>query len=181
MPHRYPDFVTDVKIESKGNKRYALIVTVDSHKPETLVVIQKNPSKATEHISDLTINRVIQFIKKNVNNHPLLDRCGKIIFMNLISIYETYSEKLKMSQHGIFDQSNMEIIDTYCNKHSNVIIGWGDAPKGLFQEYEHIKLTVFEIFQRYSNTLYYIDSLSKAGNPKHGQRWAYTSKLLKFE
>jgi len=62
-----------------------------------------------------------------------------------------------------------------------VIVAWGGHPKGLIEEYEELKRKTIDILKRNENNVFYVDRLSKIGNPKHGQVWGYENKFLKFK
>jgi hypothetical protein len=66
------------------------------------------------------------------------------------------------------------------SKHKNVIVAWGDHPKGLYKEYQQLKLKTFDTLRTNKNTVFYVGKLSKNGNPKHGQVWGYENELLSF-
>ena len=123
--YRHPHFVirTAEKRIQKENKRLWLNITIDKEKDESIVVILKNPSRATKDISDKTVFK----------------------------------------------------------KHAHVIVAWGDCPKGLYTEYEVLKNTIISYLKANNNKVYYVDKLSKSGNPKHGQIWGYDNHLLPFK
>jgi len=181
MRYDHPDFVTnitDLRDESE-NKRYYLELTINSDKSENIVVIMKNPSKASHEISDCTVYRVTNYIHRNANKKEL-QNIGKIIILNLIPLYETYSGKLVESAIPLEDKKNIDIIDKYCSENEKVIIAWGNYPKGLRKEYEQIKCKVFKILEKHKNKVFYVQSLSKSNNPKHGQIWGYNDTLKSF-
>jgi hypothetical protein len=177
--HKYKDFVEDVIIDAQHNKRYSLELIIDNEKTETIIVIMKNPSKATKEISDATINRVSTFIHNNVNQNLVLNNVGKIVILNLIPYYETESEKLQDIKYSMIDFKNLESINHYCSTYKNVIIAWGDRPKGLFYEYVELKKFVLDILERNKNDLYYVESFSNSKNPRHGLIWEFAHFLKK--
>ncbi len=181
--YKHPEFVTrtEAKRIEKENKRLWLTLTIDEKLKESVVVILKNPSRATKDISDKTVFNVTNYIYKNRVNYKQLKNTGTIIILNLIPFYETYSEKLAHAETNIIDKQNLKTIKDISAKNKNVIIAWGDHPKGLYNEYEHIKKSVLDILKANRNNIYYIDKLSKNGNPKHGQIWGYENKLIEFK
>ncbi|HMS65629.1 MAG TPA: DUF1643 domain-containing protein [Ignavibacteria bacterium] len=181
--YRHPEFVTETKelrIESE-NKRLWLSITIDKSLNDTILVILKNPSRATKDISDKTVYNVTSFIYKNRGKFRQFKNTGEIIILNLIPFYETYSEQLAKSKLKIIDSDNMKTIKNFTSKHKNVIVAWGDHPKGLLKEYEELKNSVRNILKINKNKVFYIDKLSKSGNPKHGQIWGYENDLLNFK
>jgi len=93
--------------------------------------------------------------------------------------YETYSDQLKSLKSNIIDQENLKTINEFCKAHKKVIIAWGNHPSGLFNEYEILKSLTMNILDKNQNEVYYVDKMSKAENPKHGQDWGYENELVK--
>lgn len=180
--YKHPDFVletADKRIENE-NKRMWLSLLIDKNAKENLLVILKNPSRATKDISDKTVFNVTNYIYKNREKYLPFMNVGTIIILNLIPFYQTYSELLATSNLSIIDNENLQTIKDLTTKHKTVIIAWGDPPKGLFNEYEELKKSIVEILKFNKNNVYYVDRLSKSGNPKHGQVWGYENKLLSY-
>ena len=181
--YRHPEFVIeskDLRIE-KENKRLWLTLKIDEKLKESLLVILKNPSRATKDISDKTVFNVTNYVFKNRDKYKDFKELGEIVILNLIPYYETYSELLAKSNINIIDEQNLKTIDELTGKNSKVLIAWGDHPKGLLKEYEEIKSKIFEILKTNKNNIYYVDKLSKKGNPKHGQIWGYDNKLHEYK
>ncbi|MBK7445949.1 MAG: DUF1643 domain-containing protein [Ignavibacteria bacterium] len=181
--YKHPPFViatSDKRIKSE-NKRLWLSITTDKNLKDTVLVILKNPSRATKDISDKTVYNVTSFIYKNSKKFKQLKNTGEIVILNLIPFYETYSALLAKSDINIIDTENLRTIKNFSSKHKNVIIAWGDHPKGLYKEYEDIKKSVLEVLKLNRNNVYYIDKLSVNGNPKHGMVWGYDNELINFK
>lgn len=140
----------------------------------------KNPSRATLEVSDKTVSNVCNYIVLNKNNRDELKDIGKIIILKLIPFYETYSKELICLKEQIIDQENLEVIKKITSRDRTVIIAWGNHPSKLYKEYEIIKQKVLRILEVNKNEVYYVDKLSNAGNPKHGQIWGYFDKLKKI-
>lgn len=179
--YRHPEFVTKTEDKRVPEKRFWLKLTIDESKSKNLVVILKNPSRATKDISDKTIFNVTNFVYKNREVHKPFNDVGTIIILNLIPLYETYSENLQLIREQIIDKTNLKWIDTFCSENKNVLIAWGNHPKGLKNEYEEIKEKVHTTFKKYNNNIYYVEKLSAQGNPKHGMVWGYDNPLLKLD
>ena len=179
--YHHPEFVTKTEDKRVPEKRFWLKLTIDESKKENLVVILKNPSRATKDISDKTIFTVTNYVYKNRENYKELKNVGTIIILNLIPLYETYSENLQQISEKIVDKTNLKWIDRFCSENKNILIAWGNHPKGLRNEYEEIKEKVFKTFEKNNNSVFYVEKLSAQGNPKHGMVWAYNNPLLKFE
>lgn len=180
--YKHPDFVLDTadKRIEKENKRLWLSLHIDKNAKESLLVILKNPSRATKDISDKTVFNVTNYVYKNRHKYPALKNVGTLIIANLIPFYETYADQLVTSGLNIIDKQNQDTITDLTSKHKNVIVAWGDHPKRLYKEYEKLKQTIFDILKTNRNNVFYVDKLSKIGNPKHGQVWGYENELLEF-
>jgi hypothetical protein len=180
--YKHPEFVTktDDKRREKENKRLWLSLNIDNNLKDSLLVILKNPSRATKDISDKTVFTVTSYIHKNREKYPPFKDIGTIIILNLIPFYQTYAELLVTSNLNIIDKENLQTINDLTAKHKNVIIAWGDHPKSLYKEYEELKKTILDKLKVNKNNIFYVDKLSKNGNPKHGQVWGYSNKLLTY-
>jgi len=179
--YQYPSFVLGSEAEITETKRYWLKLIIDNTKKDNVVVILKNPSRATKDISDKTVFTVTNYIKRNSKRFKCMNNVGTITIVNLMPFYETDSTKLKGMLIDPFDDKNIETIDEVTSKTSLVIIAWGDQPRGLSIEYGKLKASVLKILTKNNNSIYYVDKLSKVGNPKHGQVWGYSDKLKKFK
>lgn len=177
--YKHPDFVikTEDYRNDKEGKRYFLKLVIDKNKTDSIIVIMKNPSRASKDISDKTIFNVTNYIHKNSKRLKELKNIGVIIILNLIPYYETYSDNLIKLKSNICDTENINLINKYCSENRLVIAAWGNHPSCLRNEYENIKSSVFDIFLKNKNSVFYVDKLSKHGNPKHGQIWAYENVL----
>lgn len=181
--YKHPEFVTDTKEEriEEQNKRLWLSLTIDKNGEDSIVVILKNPSRATKEISDKTVYNVTSYIYKNKIKIKQLKNVGTIIILNLIPFYETYSNLLVTYKTKVIDKENLETIENFTSKYKNVIVAWGNHPKGLNNEYETIKKSVLGILTTNNSSVFFIDKLSKKGNPKHGQVWGYENDFLTFK
>ena len=181
--YKHPNFVletSDKRIESE-NKRLWLSLLIDKYAKESLLVILKNPSRATKNISDKTVFTVTNYVHKNRNKYSALKNIGTITIINLIPFYETYANQLVILGTKIIDKQNLDVINDLTLKHNKVIVAWGNHPKGLHKEYEELKQKTLDILKLNRNNVFYLDKLSKSGNPKHGQVWGYENELLKFK
>jgi hypothetical protein len=179
--YKHQDFIINKNCERIEQKRYWLELTINKDCTENIIVIMKNPSRATLEVSDKTVFNLCKYIFLNKNNKAELKNIGKIIILNLIPFYETYSKELIALKDKIVDSVNVETIRKYTSNDSRVIIAWGNHPDKLYDEYEILKQEVFQILKENNNEVYYVDKLSAAGNPKHAQIWGYENELIKFE
>ncbi|WP_445382892.1 DUF1643 domain-containing protein [Robiginitalea sp. IMCC43444] len=181
MPYTYPDFVTRIQIDEVPNKRLALQIGLKGTGKKKLLVIQKNPSRANSHISDHTVNRVLNYCNRNRDLYPQLKEVGNLEFLNLIPYYLTDSRKLRKLPFKIVDEENLKRVELAIKTSDYGILAWGNPPLGLRQDYELLKQKVFAYLHHYLLHTYYVGSLSASGNPKHGQIWGYSDPLLPFD
>jgi len=177
--YKYPDFIKNITLKKATKKRYWLNLEINNTKDENIIVILKNPSRADLKISDKTVYNVSNYIYRNREKYTELKNIGSITILNLMPNYETYSDQLKSLKSNIIDQENLKTINEFCKAHKKVIIAWGNHPSGLFNEYEILKSLTMNILDKNQNEVYYVDKMSKAENPKHGQVWGYENELVK--
>ena len=177
--YKYPNFVSKVELKSENGKRYWLNLKIDENKTDGITVILKNPSRADKIVSDKTVFNVSNYIHRNREKYPEFINVGEITILNLMPNYMMESSGLKEFKETIIDRENIRIINEFCGKNKNVIIAWGNHPSGLFNEYEKLKNETKKILTENQNQVFYVDKMSKYGNPKHGQVWAYANKLIK--
>jgi hypothetical protein len=180
--YKHPECVIETsekRIEEK-NKRLWLSLIIDKTKNENILVILKNPSRATKDISDKTVFTVTNYIYKNRNKFKELKNAGTVTILNLIPFYETYSDKLANSEVNIIDAENLKAISSLTSKNKKVIIAWGDHPKGLKEQFTELKNSVMNILKKNNNDIFFVDKLTIKGNPKHGQVWGYNNPLIKY-
>ncbi|MBC5842620.1 DUF1643 domain-containing protein [Flavobacterium sp. F-380] len=120
--YKHQDFIINKDYERTEQKRYWLELTINNDCTENIIVIMKNPSRATLEVSDKTVFNVCNYIFKNKNDRAELKNIGKIIILNLIPFYETYSKELVALKDEIIDLANLEVIKNYTSKDSRVII-----------------------------------------------------------
>ncbi len=177
--YKYPEFIKAKKYWQLNGKRYFLELEFEKRRSESIVVILKNPSKATDEYSDHTVNRVSNYIYQNRDNYDVLRNVGKVIILNLTPFYETYSHKLKDLTETLIEKLNLATLEEYLIAYKTVILAWGDHPANFYDDYQILKKNVFEILKRNKNDVYYVDSMSNQENPKHGQVWGYDDELIR--
>jgi len=177
--YKYPDFVKKIQLKAAVGKRYWLKLIIDENKADGIAVILKNPSRAGQKISDKTVYNVANYIYRNRDNEALKN-VGRITIVNLIPNYLTDSRKLKELKGHLINNENLRVLRQTCRKNRKVIIAWGNQPTGLYREFEILKNSVMEILSENKNVVFFVDRMTKTGNPKHGQVWGYRDKLIRF-
>lgn len=177
----HPPFVKrPVALKRVRGKRFWLRLDFVEQGTKLIGVVLKNPSRATGEVSDKTVFNVTSYIFKNRNTNPLLRGVGGVVILNLIPDYETYSDKLKEKAGVIVSNRNLLILEEFFGRCDLLIAAWGDAPKGLEKEYLEIQDKVLLLLKKSKTPVYYVDKLSKKGNPKHGQIWGYNDVMRKM-
>jgi len=177
--YKYPDFVIKVELKKKEGKRYWLNLKIDKNKTDRITVILKNPSQANKKISDKTVFNVLNYIHQNRERYPELNNIGEVTILNLIPNYMTKSNRLRKFRDTIIDKENIRTLNVFCARNEKVIIAWGNHPSGLCREYEKLKTLTKKILITNKNKVFYVDRMTKAGNPKHGQVWGYENEFKK--
>jgi len=117
--YKHPQFVIeteDKRIENE-NKRLWLSLTIDTNLKDAVLVILKNPSRATKEISDKTFFNVTNYVYRNKNKYEHLKDIGRIVILNLIPFYQKNYELLASSNLNIIDNENLQTIKEFSSKH----------------------------------------------------------------
>lgn len=184
----YPSFI-DVglikgKFDQEGNRRYILTIPFSKKPSKMALAILKNPSKATEKESDITVNRIISYIHKN------LKEIDMVIIANLFVYCSTNAKELNLivddkgKDYVIGNDKSSpfktdKLINEAIEKSLKIIIAWGNS-NGI--EKTLYKWRVKQIFKLLEGReLFYVKKITKKGNPLHGQSWGYDYELLKYK
>ena len=177
MAYTYPEFANVTAIHQEDGKRYSMEVELNSKGRKTLVVIQKNPSRANAEFSDHTINRVLNYLCLNRGNYACLEGLRKVVFLNLIPWYETYSDRLITRQEALSDPQNLKTIEAFLGTGDACIIAWGNPPRGLGEPYSELSKKVLDLLEKHGNPIYHVGGLTRLGYPRHGQIWGYADRM----
>ena len=118
MPYTYPEFAEVTAIQQQGYRRYSLEILLKPPGNQTWLVIQKNPSKASAQVSDHTINRVLNYLHRNRERYKALKLIRKVVFLNLLPWYETFSRELRNRAHPLEDPENLKTLRMYLRKNT---------------------------------------------------------------
>jgi len=177
MAYTYPEFANVTRIHQEAGRRYSMEIELNPGGSKTFIVIQKNPSRANAEVSDHTINRVLNYLYRNQGKYASLEGLQKVVFLNLIPWYETYSDRLAEKQTELSDPKNLHTIEASLSSGNPCIIAWGNPPKGLGKPYAALAEKVLGLLERYGNSVYHVGGLTHLGYPRHGQIWGYTDPL----
>ncbi|WP_255233845.1 DUF1643 domain-containing protein [Bacillus altitudinis] len=140
-PTPYPNYVIEKNcdcysfISQQGktiNVRTSLVIKTDKNSNKIVTYILKNPSKANEYESDLTINKVIKAAYKQ--------GASKIFIFNVLPFYLTDSNqliafvnKLKKNESSDYDNAvskNLDVIKNYlaASTEDEFVCAWGSNP-----------------------------------------------------
>lgn len=143
-------------VESIGvsniNVRFLLTIETTAENENKILVIMKNPSKATNTISDKTINNVI----KN-----LYQKYSIIYIMNLFPYYSTKATGLlsffKNVDNEFILKINDLILDFVIRKTDDILVGWGINTIGMKNvDYDNRISNVIGILSNHKKIIYYV-------------------------
>jgi hypothetical protein len=180
IEYKYESYVNTSSILFKGDInqgfRYLLKIPLHNANGKKVLVIMKNPSKANNDISDLTINRVLKFC--NGQGY------SEVNIMNLYSYYSTDSSKIAyLIDHGqekiAIGKENDTILNNLLQDVDDVIVAWGSNTFGLTTQYKRRIKQVIEIIKK--KPLFYVEANNGRGwYPKHPQVWSVNSGIQKY-
>lgn len=181
MSYRYKNFVEKDRIIFKGdmeeNIRYLLRIPLKNNGDKKVLVIMKNPSKADNKLSDLTIDRVLTFC--NAEGY------SEVNIMNLFSYYSTDPSGIKnLIDDGKLEDAigkdNDEIMKEIVNEVGEVIVAWGGNSINRERYYKNRIKQVTNIIKE--KNIYYVESISKdTYYPRHAQVWSVKSAIKKYK
>ena len=171
------------KVYSIGEYKIRYLLNIETEKSDggSALCIMMNPSKADENESDASVNKVIEFFKKE---------CRTIKICNLIPIYLTKSSEMNKLFDKFQEEKCSETFDKIMKRNfvtiskevneldedAFVVLAWGDPPKGfdirLHQEYVDKALAIIENLPNYYifETSNSYRKITKLGNPRHPNR-----------
>ncbi|MBS4022532.1 MAG: DUF1643 domain-containing protein [Dethiobacter sp.] len=176
----YKSFVdkNNIKIINADCRRYLLEIPLNSNKRyKNVLVILKNPSKATKVHSDLTINRVLTFC----NNEGY----SKVYIMNLFSYYSTKPEEIKALIDGekfeiAIGNKNDKLLKMVLKDLNDVIVAWGGNT--IHRKYYYRKRLKEVTKLIMGKNLYYVQSISEDKYyPRHAQTWSVNQGIKKYK
>jgi hypothetical protein len=178
--YQYKDYIDknliEVHLNTDENLRYLIKVPLINNGNKTVLVIMKNPSKADNIQSDMTINNVLNFA--SMYNYRV------VYIMNLYSYYSTDPDMIgnlvrNNKEHFAIGEKNDEILKNVVNKVDEVIVGWGSDSFGCTKKYKDRIRTVTEIIR--NKELFYVQSIGgRNWYPRHPQVWHMKSNLELF-
>ena len=118
----------------------------------SVLVVMKNPSKATTYQSDKTINNVIENLHSQYN---------KIYIVNLYPYYSSNAKGLVSFFDCADNKTILEINDYYIEKYeqlaNDILIGWGTNTIGIKNnEYDGRISTVMNLLRKNNKPMYYV-------------------------
>ncbi|MCO5385231.1 MAG: DUF1643 domain-containing protein [Desulfitobacterium hafniense] len=175
--YQYKWFVKNDEIVFNGDTKNRHLLRIPlKNEGNKVLVIMKNPSKANEEISDLTIDRVLTFCYG--------EDYSEVNIMNLYSYYSTDAGKIadliKNGQEDIaIGSENDNIMKSMVQEVDDVIVAWGSNTFGLTKQYKNRIKQVINIIK--GKTLYYVQENNGQGwYPRHAQVWNVNSGIKKY-
>lgn len=174
-------------------KHYRYLLEIPFVQSETrdkiLTVILKNPSKATEETADTTVNRIENYVSKNLSDIKILN------ILNLFAFRATETKDLQeeLSKYpfrmSMSHLKNDKIINETLDKSDIIISAWGDKSRVQKKIYDARVLDVLNIInkEQFRDKVYeIIRNVPNINYPKpnqyplHGQVWGYKWELSKY-
>lgn len=161
---KYKEFVNvdGIKVDNEHKYRLMLEITLSGgEKNKSALVIMQNPSKATETVSDQTVNRVLDLL------HNF--KYEKVYIANLIPFYATDSAKVakKAELEDNLYVENDSIICEKVNSVSKIFVAWGGRNKFSNNLYKSRVKAIREII---GDSTAYCYCVNKNGTPRHPSR-----------
>jgi len=153
------------RCDEESQYRYLLTVKTDNSSGKKLIVIQCNPSNATDKVSDPTIGKVSKWAEDN--------NFSNIIFLNLFAYITPYTSDLKGKKYDelVGPNNDKVLLEQLVNRDCVVVLGWGqikDIENNIFKE------RVRKVKQYIDNAgiqPYHVGALSGGRYPRHGRMW----------
>lgn len=165
--HKYDkSYVCKVNCIELSDLRVRFVLEIETTKKGddiSILVVMKNPSKATQYQSDKTINNVIT---------NLYSKYNKIYIVNLYPYYSSNAKGLISFFDSKDNKTILEINDHYIEKYekiaNDILIGWGTNTIGMKDnEYDNRITTVMNLLKKNSKPMYYVHCC-KCSNNKAG-------------
>ncbi len=154
------------EISSDDLYRYVLQVRIapDNFSEKKLVVIQKNPSKADDKVTDPTVMRVENWARSK--------GFTTVVYLNLFAYRCTFPKELNDHPYDrIMGNKNNEFLINEINQNDTVIIGWGNANNIRKSYYVKRSREVHQLVLKTYGRIYIVGEITKEGYPRHGLLW----------
>jgi len=169
-----------IDCENDGNRAYRYSLTIPFHRKgaKTALVVMMNPSKATNEVSDKTVNNVLTRI------YSECPEVYNVTITNLYPLYETYSERL--DNHKAKSKINFDKIRQQMSNADFILLGWGKpANKGSkalkeIKYHEHA-LMVVEMIQSLKLPAFSAGELREGLYPKHLGRLSFKLRFAPID
>ena len=193
----YPSSVVSVKLIDFSHpvrRRVLLRIRVKGGSGKTVLFIMMNPSKATDRVSDTTVNKVITYASQMCS---AMVGVSNIYVLNLYTVYETVSGDLGgyIKRYG-FEfctgndktcyPTNDSLIAALAAISDFTILAWG-RPTGNKQhlidcKYHYRVITVLRLLKSFQGRVYHLDNkLSLGIYPKHPVKINYLWTITKLD
>lgn len=179
----------DEDSERKMDRRYLLKIKLKrANASKSILFIMMNPAEANDDNSDMTIQKIINYVYENRCKNPLLIDCKEINIVNAYVMYTPYPKVLDglIQQYGEVyccgneedDKRNNKTIREQVDDNDIIIFACGKA------EITNYNIRVEEIknILRDSNKIVYsVGTLTEDGYPRHMSRIDYSYDLQKMD
>jgi len=180
--YKYKKYVDIKKIQMNGVGKFRYLLHIpfkNSISNNKVLVIMKNPSKATNYESDKTINNVLKFCNT---------RYSEVYIMNLFPYYSTNPSGIKtfiaMKKFVQIMKKNDGVLNETINRVDSVIVAWGGNSIGNKEHYDKAIKRVEDIIESSKKIRHAVRVQGKSIErkyPWHPQVWAVNNKLEIYE
>lgn len=154
--------------------RYSLIAHIENKSNKVLVVIQCNPSVASNTRSDPTVGKVAVWAEES--------GFGEVVFLNLFALVSSQTSALMgKSYTEIVGPRNDSTLEAQL-KRSNctVVLAWGGVIP-IHDTYYFRRLTeIKKIVENSGHPVHHVGALSYGTHPRHGRMWNGKNRDLRL-
>jgi hypothetical protein len=157
--------------ERNETYRYSLSVRTDCQSGNRLVVIQCNPSVASENNPDPTVGKVSLWAEEN--------NFSEVIFLNLFAYIYSYTIDLAGKGYDfLVGPNNDKTLKKHISSKTTVVLAWGGDVPVPISYYKQRLCCVKDILDSASVKPHKVGTLSYGTHPRHGRMWNKNNRKL---
>lgn len=145
--------------------RYSLVADTDCRSENHLIVIQCNPSVATNKGSDPTVGKVAIWAEAL--------GFGRVIFLNLFALISSQPSALagKSFEHIVGPRNDEILFNQLKSKNCTVVLAWGGSIPIKAEYYKRRLVEIKKHIEDAGHIAHHIGALSHGIYPRHGRMW----------
>ena len=154
--------------------RYSLVAHIDNQSNKPLIVIQCNPSVASNTGSDPTAGKVAIWAEEH--------GYGEVVFLNLFAIISSQTSVLigKPYEDIVGPRNDSTLKEQLNRPNCTVVLAWGgDVP---IQDAYYIRrlAEIRNLVESSGHTAHHVGALSYGTHPRHGRMWNKGNRDLRI-